>query len=114
MTLDIWYLKMIPIEFKLSMPTDFTSVVIQLTCRSAPGNHSLVHGRFTVLHAVHEETEFFNAGLFPVAHRATQIDTTHTQTAIPNVLEEAVILDHCHPTEHSVVMNSLHFQYSSY
>ena len=71
MTLDIWYLKMIPIEFRLSMPTDFTSVVIQLTCRSAPGNHSLVHGRFTVLHAVHEGTEFFNAGLFPVAHRAT-------------------------------------------
>lgn len=45
-----------------------------------------VHGRLTVSHAVQEESELFDVGLFPVAHRATQIDTIHTQTAIPNIL----------------------------
>lgn len=55
-TLDLWYLKMIRTEFSISMPTDATSVVMQLTCHSA--NHSLLHARFMVLHVVQGETEF--------------------------------------------------------
>lgn len=55
-TLDIWYLKMIRTEFSISMPTDSTSVVMQLMCHSA--NHSLLHARFMVLHVVQGETEF--------------------------------------------------------
>lgn len=113
MTLDIWYLKMIPAEFRVNMPTDFTSAVMQLTCHQHQETTCCtwqVHS----LAAVQAGSEFFDVGLFPVAHRATHINTIHTQTAIPNILEKVVILDQCHPTEHSAVMSSLHFQYGSY
>lgn len=64
-TLDIWYLKMILPEFRISMPTDSTSVVMQLTCHSAQSNHSLVRARFMIVHVIQGETEFFKDSTLP-------------------------------------------------
>lgn len=39
-------------EFRISMSSDSTSVVMQLTCHSAQSNHSLMHAGFMILHVV--------------------------------------------------------------
>lgn len=56
-TLDIWYLKMILTEFRISRPTDSTSVMMQLTCHWAQSNPSLVHAMSAVLHVAQGEKE---------------------------------------------------------
>lgn len=60
-TVDTWCLRMILMEFGMSMPPDTTSAVMQLTCHSAQSNHSLVND----LLVVQGETEFFEDCIIP-------------------------------------------------
>lgn len=60
----------------ISMLTDSTSAVMQLTCHSAQINHSLVHARFIISHVVQGEQNSLRTVLIPAAHRAAPGDAT--------------------------------------
>lgn len=96
MTLDIWYLKMILMEFRISMPTEFTPVLMQLTCHS----HNVTTAPYTAVSRSctwlkERQSSFYSQWL---TDQLRLVPSKLTEQ-FPKPLEGSVILDQFCPAE---------------